>query len=143
MFYMVSAILIFKGVLTDSRAVSAVSREMIGWHIPLIPITILLPFLVGGVVGITIGFVGTTFPILISLIHTLDQGHLMLPYMMLAMTGGFMGVLFSPLHLCFLLSNTYFKTTLIPVYRYLWFPCTALLITGLGYFWFLRGILSR
>ena len=142
MFYMVAAILIFQGILKDSRAVSAVSRELIQWHISLIPITIILPFLVGGVVGITIAFVGTTFPILISLIQSLGEGHLMLAYMMLAMTSGFMGVLFSPLHLCLLLSNEYFHTSLIPVYRYLWFPCTALLATSLFYFWVLRGILA-
>jgi len=41
-----------------------------------------------------------------------------------------------------LLSNEYFHTSLIPVYRYLWFPCTALLLTGLIYFWVLRAVFS-
>ena len=81
--------------------------------------------------GITIGFVGTTFPILISPIEAFDQGHLLLPYMMLAITGGFIGVLFSPLHLCLLLSIEYFKTSLIPVYRNLCVPCMALLVAAI------------
>ena len=68
-----------KGILEDSRAIEAVSRELIRWHVPLVPITMLLPFLVGGVAGITIAFVGTTFPILISLIQTMGHGHLLLP----------------------------------------------------------------
>ncbi|MGA9538767.1 MAG: DUF401 family protein, partial [Desulfobacterales bacterium] len=63
MFYMVTSILIFKGILEDSRAIEVVSRDLIRWHVPLVPITMLLPFLVGGVAGITIAFVGTTFPI--------------------------------------------------------------------------------
>lgn len=142
MFYMVTAIMIFQGVLKDSRAVAEISRELIGLNISLVPIVVILPFLVGGVVGITIAFVGTAFPILISLIHSLGQGHLMLPYMMLAMTGGFMGVLFSPLHLCLLLSNEYFHTSLTAVYRHLWAPCAALLVSGLAYFWVLRHFLS-
>jgi hypothetical protein len=134
MVYMVCAILIFKGVLEDSGAVRALSDEMLRWRIPLMPIAVLLPFLVGLVAGITIAFVGATFPILISLIHALGQTHLMLPYMMLALASGFVGVLVSPLHLCLLLSNAYFKTTLVPVYRLMVVPLIALLISGSVYF---------
>lgn len=71
------------------------------------------------VVGLTIAFVGTTFPILISLLRILNETQYMLPYMMLALVSGFVGVLLSPLHLCLLLSNEYFQTPLTPVYRFL------------------------
>ena len=134
MFYMVASILVFQGVLKDSRSVYDLSRELMAWKIPLVPITMLLPFLVGGAAGITIAFVGTTFPILISIITAYGEAHLMLPYMMLAMVSGFSGVLLSPLHLCLLLSNGYFKTSLQPVYRYLWAPCFFLVLSGSLYF---------
>ena len=143
MFYMVASILIFKGILEDSRAIEAVSRDLIRWHVPLVPITMLLPFLVGGVAGITIAFVGTTFPILISLIETMGLGQLLLPYMMLALVSGFVGVLLSPLHLCLLLSNAYFKTTLARVYRLLWQPCTILLSAAGLYFVLMCSLLGR
>jgi integral membrane protein (TIGR00529 family) len=143
MFYMVTSILIFKGILEDSRAIEAVSRELMRWHVPLVPITMLLPFLVGGVAGITIAFVGTTFPILISLIQTMGHGHLLLPYMMLALVSGFVGVLLSPLHLCLLLSNAYFKTTLAAVYRLLWQPCTILILAAGFYFELMCVLLGR
>ncbi|MFZ0613554.1 MAG: DUF401 family protein [Desulfobacterales bacterium] len=143
MFYMVAAILVFKGILEDSRAIEAVSGELTRWHVPLVPITMLLPFLVGAVAGITIAFVGTTFPILISLIQNMGHGHLLLPYMMLALVSGFVGVLLSPLHLCLLLSNAYFKTTLAPVYRLLWQPCAILVLGGGLYFMLLRRLLAR
>jgi hypothetical protein len=103
----------------------------------------LLPFLVGGVAGITIAFVGTTFPILISLIQNMGHGHLLLPYMMLALVSGFVGVLLSPLHLCLLLSNAYFKTTPAPVYRLLWRPCVVLILAGGLYFMLLCSLLAR
>jgi integral membrane protein (TIGR00529 family) len=138
MIYMVTAILIFKGVLEDSGAVKLVSQEMLRWHIPLMPIAMLLPFLVGLVAGITIAFVGTTFPILISLIHSLGQSHLLLPFLMLALASGFVGVLLSPLHLCLLLSNEYFQTSLIPVYRHMRLPIGSLLLAGSLYFSALR-----
>ena len=138
MLYMVTAILMFKGILEDSGAVGQISREMMQRHIPLMPISMLLPFLVGGVVGITIAFVGATFPILITLIQALGQTHLMLPYMMLALASGFAGVLLSPLHLCLLLSNEYFETSLVPVYRHMRVPVMVLLLATVGYFAILR-----
>jgi uncharacterized protein len=140
MFYMVAGILIFQGILNQSGAVEAISRELIAWQVPLAPITVLLPFIVGGVAGITIAFVGATFPILISLVETYGQGELILSYMMLALVGGFAGVLLSPLHLCLLLSNGYFDTPLRPVYRYLWVPCLALVAAAALYFLGLHAI---
>ena len=116
---------------------------MIRWQVPLVPITMLLPFIVGAVAGITIAFVGTTFPILISLIQTMGHGHLLLPFMMLALVSGFVGVLLSPLHLCLLLSNAYFKTALAPVYRLLWRPCTILILAAGIYFELMCFLLAR
>jgi integral membrane protein (TIGR00529 family) len=143
LFYMVAGILIFKGLLEDSRAIGAVSSELTRWDIPLVTVSMLLPLLVGVVAGITIAFVGTTFPILISLIQALGQEPLMLPYMMMALASGFVGVLLSPLHLCLLLSNSYFQTNLNAVYRHLWLPCATLLASGWIYFhlsaWWLAG----
>lgn len=134
MVYMVAAILIFKGILEDSQAVVRVSREMLHWNIPLMPIAMLLPFLVGAVAGITIAFVGTTFPILISLVDTLGQNALLLPYLMLGLASGFAGVLLSPLHLCLLLSNEYFHTSLAPVYKIMRVPILCLLVAAVLYF---------
>ncbi|MGD9209807.1 MAG: DUF401 family protein [Desulfobacteraceae bacterium] len=142
MIYMVSAILVFKGILEKSGAINLISTEMLQWRIPLAPITMILPFLVGMVAGITIAFVGATFPILISLIHTLDQATLLLPYLMLALASGFCGVLLSPLHLCLLLSNQYFKTTLLPVYRHMRVPICALLFSSILYFLIINIIIK-
>ena len=142
MLYMVTAILLFKGILEDSGAVGRISQEMIQRHIPLMPISMMLPFLVGGVGGITIAFVGATFPILITLIQAMGQSHLMLPYMMLALASGFAGVLLSPLHLCLLLSNEYFETSLIPVYRHMRIPMAVLIVAAVGYFTILRYAMS-
>ncbi len=138
MVYMIAGILLFKGILEDSQAVERLSAEMLRWNIPLMPITMILPFLVGSVVGITIAFVGSTFPILISLIHAMGQEHLIFPYLMLALASGFVGVLLSPLHLCLLLSNEYFKTSLMPIYRIMRAPLIALAAAASIYFGLLR-----
>lgn len=142
MIYMVAAILLFKGILEDSGAVIRMSQEMLRWHFALVPIAIVLPFLVGMVAGITIAFVGATFPILISLIQSMGQTSLILPYMMLALASGFAGVLLSPLHLCLQLSNSYFHTSMGPVYRLMAVPLVALVGTAVLYFGVLRYLMG-
>jgi len=140
MIYMVFAILIFKGILTDSQAVNAISNELTLLKIPLVLIAVVLPFIVGMLTGITIAFVGSTFPILIPLIHSHGESHLMVAYVMIALVTGFSGVLLSPLHLCLILSNEYFLTPPGPVYRYLWKPCLYLICTAFAYFWILHTV---
>jgi uncharacterized protein len=134
MVLLIFAILVFKGVLEDSDAVNVISDELFVLKIPLVLISILLPFLIGMITGITIAFVGATFPILIPLIHAIQHGHLMLPYVMLALTCGFIGVLLSPLHLCFILSNQYFATEMRKVYRHLWLPCGGMALISVLYY---------
>lgn len=134
MVYMIISILIFKGILEDSQAVVAVSNNLLELGIPLTIVAITLPMLVGLVSGITIAFVGTTFPILISLVHASPVSDAMLSYLILGLVSGFVGVLFSPLHVCLLLSNEYFETSINQVYRRLMVPCLIMLIAAFMYF---------
>ena len=131
---MVASILIFKGILEDSQAVVAVSNELLRWGIPLVIVAMSVPMLVGLVSGIAIAFVGTTFPILISLIQASPADTAVLPYMILGLVSGFIGVLFSPLHVCLLLSNEYFETSLDQVYHHLIVPCLVMMIAAFIYF---------
>jgi integral membrane protein (TIGR00529 family) len=135
--YMIIAILIFKGILEDSHAVEAITRELLQIHVPLLLIMVLLPFLIGVFTGITVAFVGCTFPILIPLVHAMGDPGFMQGYVMIAMVSGFSGVLLSPLHLCLLLSNEYFETTMGSVYRHLFMPCILLICSCLIYFYVL------
>ncbi len=134
MVYMIAAILLFKQILENSGAVDEICSELIGLKIPLVLVWGALPFIVGLLTGITIAFVGSTFPILINLAAAGGHQQLMMPYIMLALSCGFAGVLLSPVHLCLLLSNNFFGTTLRPVYRLLWRPC--LFLIGCAYFYF-------
>jgi uncharacterized protein len=138
--YMVIAILVFKGILGDSEAVRGISNELMKIHIPLFLVAVLLPFIVGLFTGITIAFVGSTFPILISLIQAQGQAEFMLAYIMVGLSCGLVGVLLSPLHLCLLLSNAYFETKLIAVYRHLWLPSLLMMAASMAYFWVIHGV---
>ena len=117
-----------------------ITNELIRLKIPLLIIIALLPFLVGMIAGITIAFVGSTFPILIPMIHAVGDPPQMLSYIMLATVCGYVGVLLSPLHLCLILSNEYFQTKFVFVYKYLWYPCLALVLSAFGYFGLLQWV---
>jgi hypothetical protein len=134
MVYMIAAILIFKGILANSNAADAVGQELVQMRVPLVLIVIALPFLVGVTSGIVIAFVGSTLPILIPLIHSFGETAFLPAYVMLILAGGFTGILLSPLHLCFLLSNEHFGVSIGSVYKYLWWPCILQIIAGLIYF---------
>jgi hypothetical protein len=134
MIYMIAAILIFKGILAKSQAADAVGRELVQMHIPLILIAVILPFLVGIASGIVIAFVGSALPILIPLIHSFGETAFLPAYVMLILAGGFTGILLSPLHLCFLLSNEHFGVSLGSVYKYLWWPCVLQIAASIIYF---------
>jgi uncharacterized protein len=58
-----------------------------------------------------VGFVGSTFPLLISI-----QGGASLSGISLAFAAGFIGVLLSPVHLCLVLTRQYFKADLWGIY---------------------------
>jgi len=131
--YMMAAILLFKQILENSGAVDAICAELIAMAIPLTLIWGILPFTVGFLTGITVAVVGSTFPILITLAAAQEQMHLIMPYIMLALVCGFVGVLLSPVHLCLLLSNSFFGTGLRPVYRLLWLPCLCLVGSAFAY----------
>ncbi|HOO90950.1 MAG TPA: DUF401 family protein [Syntrophales bacterium] len=143
MFYMVIAILIFKGMLQDSHAVEAISREFTDLSVPLVLITVILPFIVGGITGISIALVGSTFPIIIPLVYSTGEGFFMPAYVMLAIVNGLIGMFLSPLHVCFLLSNQYFGTTFGRVYKHLILPCISLFVTSVIYFLGLHWVMSR
>ena len=137
MMYMIIGILVFKGILTDSHAAADISRELIRMHIPLVLIVVVLPLVVGMSGGIVIAFVGSTLPILVPMIQSLGEGPFLPAYVMLILVSGFAGVMLSPMHLCFLLSNQYFGVSLGSVYRHLWKPCAWLVAAAMVYFWIL------
>ena len=138
MIYMAMAILLFKGIMEDSRAVQAIAREFTMMRLPLVLIVVFLPFFVGAIIGMTIGYVGSTLPILIPLVASFGEQAHILPYMVLAFGSGFMGTLFTPMHLCFVLTNQYFRVSLPQVYRIVAMPHALLFTSIFLYFWLLK-----
>lgn len=135
MIFVIAAVMVFQGILQDSQAVSEISQRLTSAHVPIILVIMILPFLVGSITGVTVAFVGTTFPIMFSLLADAGMANHVLAYTVLAFCAGYVGVLFSPLHICLVLTCTYFKADLARIYRKLWFPCTAVAVAGVLSFW--------
>jgi integral membrane protein (TIGR00529 family) len=109
---LIFGVLLFKTTLEMSGAVKNLSNFFTTANIPLLPLLFFLPFIVGMLTGFTVGFVGATFPLLLSLIHENT-----LHYITFAFCSGYCGVLLSPVHLCLVLTRQYFDADLWRVYR--------------------------
>jgi integral membrane protein (TIGR00529 family) len=139
MWITVAGVFVFKGVIEQCGAAQDLGKALVHLAIPLEGVVVFLPLLVGGLIGLTVAYVGTTFPILIPLI---DQARpeLLTPLLILAFVSGFTGVLLSPLHLCLILSNEHFRASWSGVYRYLILPSITLFGGSIGYFWILKAL---
>jgi len=128
---------VFQSVIDRSGAASEVVESFVSMNIPPALLVLAVPFVIGILTGITLAFVGVTFPVLMPFfVH--ETGAVAYPYVMLAYAGGFLGVLFSPVHLCLVLTKDYFKADFGHVYRLLIGP--ALVVLAVAVVWFLFGV---
>lgn len=125
---LIAGIMVFQGLMKSSGAVDAIQHEMKAYGIPTLAMICLLPFISGMVIGIAIGYVAASMPVVVPLISGMS-GMEFLAHGGLAFVCGFFGMMLSPLHLCFLLSRDYFKCTLASCYPYLYAP---LAVNALG-----------
>ena len=135
---LVAAVMIFQHVLDETDAASKIGQELNQLHVPVTAVIALLPFIAGAVTGIAVGFVGTSFPIVVALAPS--DGPL-IAYVALAYAFGHLGQLVSPLHLCYVVSNKYFKTTYAPVYREFLPSACILAVISAAYFVLLKTIM--
>lgn len=128
---MVTGIMIFKGMLDATGAIETLPLFFRESGLPPIVILLFLPFIVGLLTGLTVGFVGSTFPIIVAMM----SGRPDPAAVTFAFASGFAGVMLSPTHLCLLLTVRYFKADLAKTYRRLYLPVALVLGVGLLQFW--------
>jgi integral membrane protein (TIGR00529 family) len=129
---MVIGVMVFKGMLDASGAIEALPVYFQQSGLPPLVIIFALPFIVGMLTGITVAFVGATFPIIMAMLGgTPDVGAITF-----AFASGFAGVMLSPTHLCFLLTLRYFNADMAGTYRLLYLPVILVFLVGLARLWF-------
>jgi integral membrane protein (TIGR00529 family) len=115
MLLLIFGIMAFKGALVDSQAVLKIREEMVQYQIPFLMVVVAMPLISGFITGITIGFVGASFPLLVPLY-----------------VSGYVGMMLSPVHICLLVTKDYFKASMAASYRLLYKPVTAVMLTWMA-----------
>ncbi len=124
---LIVGVMFFKETMENSGAVKNLSEFFLHLGIPALPILFLLPFLSGLLTGITVGFVGSTFPLIISI-----TGSTSLQAISFAFAAGFLGVLLSPVHVCLILTKEYFKADLWGIYKKMIPACVILFCAAIA-----------
>lgn len=132
---LVLSVMVYQSMLKEVNAAGAISRELGVLHVPVTLVVILLPFIAGLLTGVAFGFVGVSFPLVLSLVESLPDHPAMRPYVVLAYACGHLGMMLSPLHLCYVVSNRYFNATFGATLRILAWP--LILVTGSAAAYFL------
>jgi integral membrane protein (TIGR00529 family) len=128
---MVIGIMVFKGMLDATGAIEALPVFFKQSGIPTGVVLFVLPFIVGLLTGLTVGFVGATFPIITAMLGGApDPGSVTF-----AFASGFAGVMLSPAHLCLLLTLRYFNADMAGTYRLMYLPVFLVFAVGLARLW--------
>ncbi|WP_243360430.1 DUF401 family protein [Fundidesulfovibrio terrae] len=135
--FLVGAIFAFNAVMEQAGVV----REMVklGGEAALVCAAVFVPALVGMVAGVTMAFVGASFPLMLGLLDQLGLQHQATAWAVLALVSGFAGVMASPLHICFVMCCQYFSVEMTRFWRVVLPPCALMLMFGFGWFFVLRG----
>jgi hypothetical protein len=139
MVFLIIAVMIFKGMMEDSKAVIQIRNELMAYHIPVMLIILIMPFLSGLITGIAVGFVGASFPLIIPMFHSPDLIDF-LSTAGLAYVFGYIGMILSPVHLCFLVSKDYYGAGFLESYRYVLKPGLTVIGTAVILFVILRAL---
>jgi integral membrane protein (TIGR00529 family) len=113
---LIVSVMLFRQVLDATGAVASIPDALTHAGIPVPLVLFFIPMLAGLLTGLATGAYGVSFPVIYPLLAALDME---MGAVALAYTGGFLGVLLSPLHLCFSLSREYLNAEWGPNYRML------------------------
>ncbi|MCL5057358.1 MAG: DUF401 family protein [Actinobacteria bacterium] len=120
----------FKDVLQVSGAVTQVSGIFVSSGVPPFAAAIVLPLMVGILTGVVPAGIGVSFPLVMGVVEPTAA------YVMLASVSAVVGVMISPVHLCFILTNDYFKADFFRSYRTLIAPSLLVLAGAVTLFGF-------
>jgi len=138
MVLIVMMVMVYKNAVEAVDAGRLMGEELAALHVPTAVVVAVLPLIAGIVLGVAVGFVGASFPIILPLVAARPD---VSAYIALAYAFGHIGQMLSPIHICYIVSNDYFKTTNRAVYLRI-LPAAAATMTGaVGYFLLLRWVI--
>ncbi|MBD3257357.1 DUF401 family protein, partial [candidate division GN15 bacterium] len=124
---LVFGVLSFQMVIEMSGGVEAISILATDYHLPEELIVFIVLFTIGLLTGMVSAYVGLGYTLVAGLLY---QPELQPGLIMLAYLSGFIGIILSPAHLCLILTNNYFGSDIMKVYKELALPLLFLAIGG-------------
>lgn len=115
---------------TGTTLITTMRDEFVRTGIPVITVIMLIPFISGMVTGVAFGFVGASFPIVFALVGPHPTPAVAAATTSFAYTFGYMGMMLSPMHACFVVSAEYFGTRIYETYRYIAGPALVMLVSA-------------
>lgn len=122
------SMLYLRDMITTSGSVEMLFQAVIASGIPVMAIAIVVPLFIGAISGSPAMGVGIAFPILLPLFGGTDLHLTSIVFLGITCT-----YITSPLHLCLVLTNDYFRSDLNKVIKYLAPSSFALYLIGLAY----------
>lgn len=101
--------------LLNAGIASDISISLFSLNILFFLVIFLMPFISSFVTGLTSMGVAISYPIILNLFY--PNGNLSYALMGIAYSGAVCGILFSPLHLCLIVTINYFKCELSKIYK--------------------------
>ena len=134
------SVMVLQYLFTVTGASGKIAEELLTFRVPIVLVAAILPLIAGLVTGLAIGFVGTSFPIVLALVAGADTHVPLHAYIALAYGFGHLGQMLSPIHVCHIVSNQYFKTGFARVYKRTWPTFLANFILVIAYFLLLYNL---
>lgn len=126
------AVMLYKTIVEQSGAAYSLFEDMSALGVPPAFMLVALPMLMGFATGLSVAFVGISFPLLLPFMgNGMDFSHVAL---FLAYISGIVGYKASPLHLCLVLTVEYFQARLGDVYRLIIPPLAGIMLVALAAF---------
>ncbi len=122
--FLLFAVMLYKAIVEESGAAYALFGDLSAMGVPPAVMLVILPMLIGFATGLSVAFVGISFPLLLPFMGNGDG--LSGVALFLAFVSGMVGYKASPLHLCLVLTVEYFQARLADVYRLIIPPLAAL-----------------
>jgi len=127
--FLLFAVMLYKATVEDSGAAYALFDDLTALGVPPAFMLVFLPMLIGFATGLSVAFVGISFPLLLPFMGNGDG--LSGLALFLAYVAGMVGYKASPLHLCLVLTVEYFQSRLADVYRLIVPPLAGIVAIAL------------
>lgn len=130
------AMLYFRNVVVESGSVETLFEQVMNSGIPLLAILVLIPLAVGVISGTPTMGIGIVFPLLLPLFP--DKNVHVVSILLAGIVSTYIA---SPIHLCLILTNSYYHSDLNRVYRYLIPSVAVLFFAALSYHLLFSGLI--